>query len=224
MPLQEKTNSLTWILQKIAVIVGAVGCTLALFLVLPLMQAIGAPSPRDLMLEPVDVADLPPPPPPPMEQQPEEEPEEEPPPELEENASPLDLSQIELALNPTLGEGAFGDFAVEITGRLAASQNGKAVDEVFSLADLDQRPSVIFQRMPRYPEQARRSGKTGTVFVVFLVDPKGRVKNPKVEKSTDPIFEKPAMEAVRRWKFEPGTRNGHAVPFKMRIPIRFNAG
>ena len=43
------------------------------------------------------------------------------------------------------------------------------------------------------------------------------------EKSTNPSFDRPAIEAVRQWKFEPGTRNGERVAFKMRVPITFSA-
>ncbi|MDQ7008350.1 MAG: TonB family protein [Acidobacteriota bacterium] len=225
MTLEPKIHPLLWMLQKALVVVGALACTLGLFVLLPLMQAIGSPAPADLVLEPVDVADFnPPPPPPPVEEKVEEEPEEEPPPQLEEQAAPLDLAQLELALNPNPVGGAFGDFVVDIAAQLTAGRREEAIDEVFSLDDLDQKPSLIFQRMPRYPQELRKKGKTGTVFVVFLVDQNGKVKNPKVEKSSDPLFEKPALEAVKQWKFEPGTRNGRAVPFKLRIPIRFNAG
>ena len=33
--------------------------------------------------------------------------------------------------------------------------------------------------------------------------------------------ERPALEAVRQWKFEPAVRGGEKVASKMRIPIRF---
>jgi protein TonB len=77
--------------------------------------------------------------------------------------------------------------------------------------------------MPNYPIELRKRGLEGTVHIVFLVDQAGTVQSPKVERSTDPAFERPAMEAVRRWKFEAGTKNGRPVPFKMRVPISFRA-
>ena len=56
---------------------------------------------------------------------------------------------------------------------------------------------------------------------VAYVPGTGKVTNPRVEKSTHPSFEKPALESVRKWKFEPAVRSGQRVPCKMRIPIRF---
>ena len=99
--------------------------SLAIFLVLPLMQTISAPPPRDLAVRGIETADLPPPPPPPPEQEEEEEKPPEPPPEMESEAPPLELSELELALNPGTGEGLFGDFQVKLV-RVAPSADGKS--------------------------------------------------------------------------------------------------
>src|SRR5262245_31827146 len=140
----------------------------------------------------------------------------------------LSLSDLEGALNPGEGSGGFGQgFSLASGGRIGASGGiggGLALDEIASIGDLDQRPQPIAQSAPMYPAELRRRRVEGTVSVVFLVDTEGRVTNPTVEKSTDPAFERAALEAVRRWRFEPGTRQGHKVQFKMRVPITFRAG
>lgn len=213
-----------WLTKRLFVGLVAALLSLCVFLVLPLIQTIGGVGGPDSLLRSVDVAELPPPPPPPPPmEEPEPEPEPEPPPELLEEAPPLDLAQIELALNPGLGDGSFGDFSVKLVDQLSEGGGSEELDEIFSLSDLDQRPRVIFQRKPTYPTELRRSRRQGTVYVVFHVDTSGRVVDPKVEKSTDPAFERAALEAVRQWRFEPGTRNGQNVQFKLRIPITFNA-
>jgi protein TonB len=217
-----KGNGKSWVAKRIAAVLIAALVTAAIFLFLPLMQTISGPSSRDLTIRSLDVASLEPPPPPPPAEEPEEEPEINDTPELTENAPPLDLSQLELTLNPMIGEGMFGDFSVKLVNQLTNGSGDEEINKIFSLADLDQRPRVIFQRVPNYPPELRR--RNGTVYIVFLVDTKGRVTNPKVEKSTDPAFERPALEAVKQWRFEPGTRNGEKVAFKMRAPITFNAG
>jgi protein TonB len=219
-----RTNPVIWALQRLAALVIAVGTTLSIFLFLPVMQMIGATDKGDLIVRDLGSVNLPPPPPPPPEEQIEEEEVEEEQPELAEEVAPLDLSQLELALNAGFGEGAIGDFTVQLVNQLTSGGGeGDDLDQIFSLADLDQRPRVIFQRVPSYPPELRRANRQGTVYVTFTVDVRGRVVNPKVEQSTDPAFERPALEAVRQWRFEPGTRNGQKVQFKMRIPITFNA-
>ena len=98
-----------------------------------------------------------------------------------------------------------------------------SLDALFSLADLDQKPRVIYQPSPTLSAKVRKKAP-GTVYVIFVVDQRGRVVNPSVQKSSDPIFERPALAAVKKWRFEPGKRKGEAVRFRMRVPITFPAG
>lgn len=199
------------------------GLTLALFLVLPMLENIGRQEDKnDVKLTTVDTVEQPPPPPVVEQQKQEPPPEETPQPELTENAPPLDLSQLELALNPGMGDGAAGDFAVKLpaTEGLGGGKNSSSED-IFSMADLDQAPRVIFQPAPQYPPDLKKKKIQGTVYVLFIVDQDGRVKDPKVQKSDNPGFDAPALQAVKKWRFDPGKVGGKAVQFRMRVPLTF---
>lgn len=141
----------------------------------------------------------------------------------------LSLSDLEGVLSADGGGGSFaaGGGGLASGGRIGGTgtAGGPSDDlgDIASLADLDQRPRPIFQAAPNYPAELRKRNLEGSVQVVFLVDRDGKVIGPKVEKSTNPSFDRPAIEAVRQWKFEPGTRNGEKVAFKMRVPITFSA-
>ena len=144
--------------------------------------------------------------------------------------APLSLSDIEGALEPGAAgyDGGFGGGGgLTSGGRIGASGvgggPGRDFEAILSVGDLDQRPRALFQSPPSYPAELRRRRVQGTVQIVFLVDTAGKVLDPKVERSSDPAFEKPALDAVRQWRFEAGTRNGHPVTFKLRIPITFSA-
>jgi protein TonB len=91
-----------------------------------------------------------------------------------------------------------------------------------SFKDLDNVPRARSQMGPTYPSEARRDGRGGEVMVEFTVDETGAVHDPRAVKSTDRIFEEPALRAVARWRFEPGLRNGRAVRFRMVVPIVFS--
>ena len=189
------------------------------FLLLPLLEQATRPSRGDLEIRPIGAVDLPPPPPPPPEAEKEEE-AEEPPPALPEPSAPLDLAQLELALNPVGGSGP-GDFLVRLPGMDGNATAREETDEIFSAADLDQMPRAISQPPPEYPPELRRKKVSGTVYVVFIVDRAGRVLQPAVEQAPHPQLGAAALSAVRKWRFEPGKRQGRAVPFKMRVPITF---
>lgn len=207
------------LIRRVLGLAGASVLTLAFFLVLPIMQAIGAGPADDMDLTDFDTANIPPPPPPPVEEEPEpEDPDQEPPPELTMDSQPLDLSQLELALNPGAGDG-FGPSVIDIQ-LPGLGGGGGGMGELANLADLDQKPRILHQPSPVLSEKVRKRAP-GTVYVLFIVDEDGRVTRPKVQKSTDPIFERPALNAVKQWKFEPGKRKGQPVSFRMRVPISF---
>lgn len=204
--------------QRVLTALAAVALTLTFFLVLPLIQAITEQPTKDFELAQVNTAELPPPPPPIEEEEPEEQEEEPPPPELAEEAPPLDLSQLELALNPGgIGDGFMGgDFGVKLN-TLGA---GGADEALFSLADLDTRPRAVHRPNPVITTKMRKKAP-GKVVLIFIVDERGRVVNPKIQSSTDPIFDRPSLDAIKKWRFEPGKRSGKAVRSRMRIPITY---
>lgn len=142
----------------------------------------------------------------------------------------VSLSALEGALSGSSGR---GDFAIGANlasgGRIGGTgasggegEDGALGEGIFSLSELDQQPRAIFQATPIYPIEMRQKKQPGEVYLLFVVDAQGRVQNPRVEKSSDSAFEKPALEAVRQWKFEPAIRNGRKVATKLRIPIRFS--
>jgi protein TonB len=206
---------------RLIVVFGATGLTLVFFLVLPLMQTLAKPPSTDLIVQSIDTARLEAPEPPPEIEEEQEPQQQDEPPELTEDAPPLDLSQLELALNPGVSEGLMeGDYAVKLN---TAVSDSKGVDALFSIADLDQKPRAIYQPSPMFNKEVRKKAP-GTVYIVFVVDQQGRVQNPIIQNSSDPVFEKPALDAVKQWKFEPGKRNGQPVRFRMRVPITFPKG
>ena len=139
--------------------------------------------------------------------------------------SPMSLSDLESALAPGGGGGMFGGGGGFQSGRIGGKGGGGLgadMDQAFSMADLDQKPRVVYQPAPVYPAALRSRKIDGIVTVIFVVDANGRVANAKVEKSSDPAFDKPALDAVRKWKFEPAMKEGRKVSAKMRAPIRFD--
>ena len=139
--------------------------------------------------------------------------------------SPMSLSDLESALAPGGGGGMFGGGGGFQSGRIGGKGGGGLgadMDQAFSMADLDQKPRAVYQPAPVYPAALRSRKIDGVVTVIFVVDANGRVANAKVEKSSDPAFDKPALDAVRKWKFEPAMKEGRKVSAKMRAPIRFD--
>jgi len=80
-------------------------------------------------------------------------------------------------------------------------------------------PSDIVRRakskvQPAYPELARKMNITGTVKVAVVVAPNGTVKDAKVV-GGHPVLANAALDAVRKWRFEPAAvESSGVVDFK----------
>jgi protein TonB len=199
-------------------IIAAVGLTGLLFGFIPFAHRINKPE-RTLELRKAGAVDLPPPaedlPPPPQvaEEKPPEAPAE---PQLTD-APPAQVplsADLEVALGSGGALAGFGD-----TRSLTAAT--AIQEETFSVADLEKRPEAVSQVAPAYPAELRKAKVEGVVTLVFILDETGRVEDPRVENSTRPEFEKPALDAIRKWRFSPGMRDGQAVRTYIRIPMRF---
>lgn len=94
---------------------------------------------------------------------------------------------------------------------------------IYKLGDLDDRPTEKFAPAPLYPPQAERKGIEGKVFVRITLDTAGRVTQAELagDSESNRIFGEQALDAVRRWRFKPGTKSGRPVPCRVVIPIDF---
>jgi TonB family protein len=63
---------------------------------------------------------------------------------------------------------------------------------------------------PAYPDLARKMNITGTVKVEIVVAPNGTVKDAKVV-GGHPVLAGAALEAVKKWRFEPATMESTGV-------------
>ena len=166
--------------------------------------------------------------------------EDEPPPDSQELLEEIERSSIAAA--PALdaaslgalaqalsGGGGGGDFADSLNfasgGRIGGTGTAGVLDDkmesAFTMAEIDQKARVIFQAAPLYPSEMRGTKVEGVVTLIFFVDEKGAVTSPKVERSSHAAFDKPALEAVKQWKYQPAIRGGQRVMDKIRVSIRF---
>jgi protein TonB len=73
-----------------------------------------------------------------------------------------------------------------------------------------------------YPPIAKENGITGVVYVSYVVDKDGTIKDVKVVRGADPFLDKEAMRVVKTLKgYKPGKQRGKPVPVQFTIPIRF---
>ena len=77
-------------------------------------------------------------------------------------------------------------------------------------------PKAIDKPMPKPKKvgktKAAAAGKAGSVTVAYCVDTDGKTQDVVVKVPVDPEYDRLAVKAVKRWTFEPATRDG--VPYE----------
>jgi periplasmic protein TonB len=110
----------------------------------------------------------------------------------------------------TAGEGTGGDQEPP-SGPLRVGGNVKA-------------PVAIDRVKPDYTDSARKAKITGTVIVEAIIDTNGNVRDVRVIKGLPMGLGEQAEEAVKKWKFKPGTLNGEPVSVIFNLTVTFTLG
>lgn len=85
---------------------------------------------------------------------------------------------------------------------------------------LDGRYRDLFQ--PSYPSDERLAGNSGRVVVRVLIGTDGRVKDVQlVSAASTAFFEATRKQALSKWRFTPGTRDGTPVEAWLTMTVRF---
>lgn len=82
-------------------------------------------------------------------------------------------------------------------------------------------PKVISRVPPVYPRVMKATGLRGEVLLEFIIDNTGVVKDVVVIKTNNPGFNEAAIEALMKWKFEPGRKAGEPVNARMQQTFVF---
>lgn len=74
----------------------------------------------------------------------------------------------------------------------------------------------------RYPAEAQKAGIQGHVIVTFVVTKEGRIVNPEVVKSVNPLLDNEAIRVISSMpQWIPGKQKDKAVNVKLTLPITF---
>jgi periplasmic protein TonB len=90
-----------------------------------------------------------------------------------------------------------------------------------AVAETKEPPVPVRTVAPDYPDEMHRQGISGLVTVRCTIDEHGDVTETVVVKYSAEVFERPAIEALQKWKFKPATLDGKAISTKALIPVKF---
>ena len=82
-------------------------------------------------------------------------------------------------------------------------------------------PKVTYAPDPEYSEEARKGKIEGVVVLWMIVTPEGTVRDVKVARSLGHGLDEKAIEAVKKWKFEPALKDGQPVAVQINVKCSF---
>lgn len=106
------------------------------------------------------------------------------------------------------------------TGGISSSES----DKPFNPEIYEEAPEPINPIAPEYPDFAKNTGIQGLVYLEVDVFKDGSIGEIKVLKSllSGPHgLDQAAVNAVKRWKFQPGKNGGKPIDTRVIIPIEF---
>ncbi|RPI19789.1 MAG: energy transducer TonB, partial [Acidobacteriales bacterium] len=82
-------------------------------------------------------------------------------------------------------------------------------------------PVLTFKVEPEYSEEARKAKYMGTVLLYVEVNERGLPQNPRVLRAVGMGLDEKAIEAVMKWKFQPGRKDGKPVTVAAQVEVNF---
>jgi len=82
-------------------------------------------------------------------------------------------------------------------------------------------PRIIDAPDPEFSEEARKAKYQGVVVLWAIVGTDGRTHEIRIGRSLGMGLDEKAIEAIRKWRFEPGCKNGMPVAVEITVEITF---
>src|SRR6185436_5116758 len=100
-----------------------------------------------------------------------------------------------------------------------------AQDDVHQIKEAGLKPPTIIENpKPQYTRQAMDDRIQGAVLLQGVVLPDGRVGDVKIVGPVDAGLDKQAVAAMKRWRFNPGVKDGQAVAVLVTVEMSFTLG
>jgi len=103
--------------------------------------------------------------------------------------------------------------------------HGKVYDKVEQMPEFPGGQTELVNFLVKsiqYPDESKKKGIQGKVFVGFVIDKKGSVLNTKIERGVDPLLDAEALRVVNSMpNWTPGKEKGKKVAVQFTLPISF---
>ena len=120
-----------------------------------------------------------------------------------------------------IGSGSGGGVGVGGGPGFGEGRGGGTGGGVFRVGGGVLAPKLVFDPEPEYSEEARKAKYQGTCVLSVIVGPDGLAHDIKVTNTLGLGLDEKAIEAVRKWRFEPAMKDGKPVNVLISVQVNF---
>lgn len=134
------------------------------------------------------------------------------------------LEDVSMTKFRMIGSFAAMAFVLMAAGLVAVSHfslHAAPQGELHRVGDGTSAPRLVARAEPSYTQEARDAGLEGTVVLATEVWPDGKAHNTEILRSLGLGLDEEAVQALERWEFEPGMKEGKAVRVRATVEISF---
>jgi len=121
----------------------------------------------------------------------------------------------------SLGNGKGGGIGTGDGAGLGIGSGGNTGGGVFRVGGGVSAPIPTYRVEPEFTPEARQAKFQGTVLVSIVVGADGRTRDIRVLRPVGMGLDQNAVEAVKKWRFEPAKKDGRPVPVYATIEVEF---
>lgn len=81
-------------------------------------------------------------------------------------------------------------------------------------------PHLTYAPDPKFPKNERKARHQGTAVLLLVVHSDGLPGDITVSRTLSPEFDKAAIDAVKKWRFSPATRDGKPVAVRIQVEVK----
>jgi len=120
-----------------------------------------------------------------------------------------------------IGSGSGGGIGSGKGAGYGPGEGGGVGGGAYSIGGGVSAPSVLYKVDPEYSEEARKAKYSGTVVLYIEVDTTGHARNMRILKGIGLGLDEKALDAVNKWRFKPGLKDGKPVVVRAQIEVNF---
>jgi TonB family protein len=109
-----------------------------------------------------------------------------------------------------------------LSGAFAQTASDTGADKIYKVGDGVSPPVPVHSPDPKYSKEAQHAKYQGICVLWLVVGADGLPRNIKVSRTLGYGLDEKAIEAVKKWRFKPATKDGKPVAVEVSVQVNFH--